>query len=561
MPPVTGLLVSQIGYDIGLPKRALVRGPAHTLSANGAMFTIERMDDLETVLTGSVTYWGELWGSAWWVADFSALDEEDEYLLTISDESTGQGFVGFFDVGEKLLWRQTWKAVGLEQSERRAKLANGGNGWYDAGTAWQEADSHAALLVGLLDVLEIADAALSADDRARLEAQILNGCDYLARLQDLAAHVPNGDGAVVHQSFKFETLVLPSDVSKAALVWTRAARLLSEPHAAKRTEYLARAQRALNWLQTAVPLGSVGFSHLNHGAPAGSAVPLEWMTRDVTMHLWVALELTLSGADNRLAECAALADVLLARQVGEAQPEGAYYGHFRTFDSVDYTEKAWVHNGEGNCWGADIGGHFPHYILPLLALCERWPAHPDAARWRQAVHDFAYGYFLPTCRANPFYLLPLGYFAGQGLLYFAGSWHGMNAAYGLAAVLGMAFARFFADAAFVDIAVGNLQWIAGLNAGLTRDSLFASLLFTMDIPEGEALPVSMIHGIGTRQAGSWLNLQGAICNGFSVGDQFHFDTPATLENDAPSAFTDEDWISHAGGWLSGLARLTYANDR
>jgi hypothetical protein len=278
------------------------------------------------------------------------------------------------------------------------------------------------------------------------------------------------------------------------------------------------------------------------------------MTRDLMQRLWACLELTFAGAGDTQGECVHLAAQILARQIPREQPEGAYYGHFRTFAGADYTEKAWVHHGDGG-YGADCGGTFPHYLLPLIQMCEVWPDHPQATAWREAIHDFAYGYFLPACRANPFLLLPLGYFQGQGLLWFAGLWHGMNGAYGLAAALGMEFARLFDDTAFRDIAVGNLQWIAGLNAGVTKESLFAAHMFSMEIPPGVALPCSMMEGLGTHQAGNWMQIRGSICNGFSVGDQFKFDVDATAEVDGPHAFTDEDWITHAGGWLSGLSRF------
>jgi hypothetical protein len=64
----------------------------------------------------------------------------------------------------------------------------------------------------------------------------------------------------------------------------------------------------------------------------------------------------------------------------------------------------------------------------------------------------------------------------------------------------------------------------------------------------------MIHGVGRRWAGGFAAFRGAICNGFSAGEAFIFDVAATRENDAPSAFTDEDWITHSGAWLSALAR-------
>jgi len=52
-----------------------------------------------------------------------------------------------------------------------------------------------------------------------------------------------------------------------------------------------------------------------------------------------------------------------------------------------------------------------------------------------------------------------------------------------------------------------------------------------------------------------MNIRGSICNGFSTGEQFRFDVAATRANDGPFTFTDEDWVTHAGDWLSAMARL------
>lgn len=90
----------------------------------------------------------------------------------------------------------------------------------------------------------------------------------------------------------------------------------------------------------------------------------------------------------------------------------------------------------------------------------------------------------------------------------------MTPCYGLAAALAWEFERAFNDPTFRNIYTGNLQWIAGLNAGLTAESLAGCVMFDTEIALGEAIPVSQIHGIGTRTAGSWLHIKGAICNGF-----------------------------------------------
>ena len=79
------------------------------------------------------------------------------------------------------------------------------------------------------------------------------------------------------------------------------------------------------------------------------------------------------------------------------------------------------------------------------------------------------------------------------------------------------------------------------------------MVYSIDIDDDIALPASQIHGIGNRSCGCWLNLKGAITNGFCTGQQFAGDVEQTRDNDGPFTLTDEDWITHSGGWFSGLS--------
>jgi hypothetical protein len=98
-----------------------------------------------------------------------------------------------------------------------------------------------------------------------------------------------------------------------------------------------------------------------------------------------------------------------------------------------------------------------------------------------------------------------------------------------------------------------MQWIAGLHAGITRESFDGCTKWRDDIPAGTALPYSQIHGIGRRSVGTWLDIPGTIPNGFCTNRQFQLEVEPTVENDGPWRYTDEDWITHAGGWLSAVA--------
>jgi hypothetical protein len=280
-----------------------------------------------------------------------------------------------------------------------------------------------------------------------------------------------------------------------------------------------------------------GFDPIAHGAPAGFIRPAEWMTRDLVTLLACAVELTRAGESRTLDVAARYAREIMSRQITPKENEGGYHGHFRTYASARFSEKAWIHHH----MGYDAGGTFPHYLIPLIEIARLWPEHPEAPEWRRTVKDFAYGYFLPACQGNPFRLLPTGYFSGQGLLTFSGLWHGINGAYGSAAALALELERFTGDVRFRSIAIGNMQWIAGLNSGISES--------------GEYRSKSMIYGIGDEFIGGWTKIPGSICNGFESDPQFTFTTPRAQE-DGPFYSTDEDWITHTGGWLSALGRLS-----
>ena len=567
---VQGLLVSQIGYDQSGAKRAILRGPQGLIAPDATwelwpVTTPPRPTYLpyhkaaralpsQPVARGKVAHWGAKWGSDWWLADFSELAQVGQFKLGI-DSGLDRWQSDEFAVGPSILWDKTWFLAGIDQGERRAQLARHKVGWQDCGSPLQECNSHSAFIIGLLDVLEFKREQISDDQARRLEAQIVNGCALLNLYGDEASKRGLGAGALIHELPGFADVTLIPDAVQAAVCWARAARLLRYSLSETLADYRRRAERALGWFENATPSGVQGFSHVAHGVGEDFAVPVEHLTCDLAMALWANFVLAESVDDAFGARCVRLARQIMARQIGRGDDE--FYGHFQTFESADLPEKAWLHSLSKSGIGSDVGATFPHWIPPLLWMATRWPAHADAPQWERAVHDFAYGYFLPACRRNPFLILPLGLFPNEGLLWFSGLWHGMNCVYGLAAALALEFEAHFGDSEFGDIATGNLQWIAGLNAGLTRDSLAPqnSVFWSADVPAGAALPASMIYGVGHRFAGNWLAVRGSICNGFSTGAQFHFDQQPSRELDGPHSFTDEDWIPHAGGWLSGLARL------
>lgn len=552
-----GLLYSQVGYEPGNPVRVVVRRGEDELLPDGALCRI-RFDD-GRVIEAEARGWGTLWGASWWVAEFPS-----------SGVGAGAGVVELVGGGGVLasgwgmrmapgvLWDRTVEPMAADMLESRARLARAEHGWQDAGALWQESNAHSAMVIGLTDLLEFAPGRLGADLRGRIEAQVVNGCLYLADSQAEAARRGHPDGSVSHDLLGHEDVVLPNDALKAVVAWRRAARLLGPEHDGMRRTFADAADRSWRWVTAgARPAGDTGFCHRQRGLPGDTVIPGdEWMTRDLVMRLWGAVEAMLLGAGDALAVAVETAREIAGRQITGESAEAGWFGHFREFGSLAHSEKAWSHSIFGGNFGADMGGTFPNYLVPLRRLLRLCPGHADAPVWRRVLEDFARGFLIPACRANPFHLVPYGICGDDGPIWFAGPWHGFSCVYGWTAALALELADELDEPELRRIAHANLQWVAGLNAGVTAEAVKAGChLWRADIAPDEALPHSLIHGVGNRSAGTWLATRGVICNGFATGDQFVFDTDPTRAQDGPHSLTDEDWIPHSAAWLSAIARL------
>lgn len=542
----TGLLFSQIGYDLGEAKRALVRGPRHFLVPETPFFLLQNGD---CVWNGLARFWGERWGSCWWILDFSELEIAGRFKLQVG------AFEGEIAIGARLLWNETASLVSIDQAERRQKVAwkVGGEplGWFDAGMLWQEANSHSCYLFGLCDLWEKRRSEFSPEEQRRFQIQLQNGGDYLGHLQDLAREKGFGEGALLHQAFFTQgygaDFVNPSDASKSAAAWARLSAVLPLECEEKRADYRRRARLALSWLEEKPRWNDVPFLGFPHGLPDAFRLPDTPPTPDLSAILWAKIELDDPA-------CFELAEQLLRRQISHSEAQDGVWGHFRLFEGHETTEKMWTHGTGSEGYGWNNGQTWGHNLFPLFRLLEKHPQHPSAPRWRAALEAYLRGYFLPGCAANPFGIVPNGHVAGQGFLHFAGLWHGATTIYGVGAALALELSQLFEEPKLREIATANLGWVAGLNAGITRENVREAVLWSAQIPENTAVAASLICGIGARWAGCWLQIRGAIANGFSNGAQFVWDKAPLAVNDAPDALTDEDWITHAGGFLAGLAR-------
>lgn len=547
----TLLTYSQVGYDISLPKIAMVQNTDSTILNTKASFTLRRISDDRKVLSGKIEAMGQKWNKYWWKIDFSNCQTAGNYYLTVETkkkvllESKKELPI---IIGENLLWNKTWYETALAHLHIRDSLSyKPEGGWKDCGSPLQEVSSHIIMLNALCDLIELRIDNLSQSQQQEIYEQIMVGSKYVALCQDKAKEMGFQEGAVVHE-MRENLKVVTGNVAKTAMILAKISRIIKGKDPILSAEYKVRSIKSYNWISEHGPVlhwdNTDNFA-ITHGAPYGmKKPPKEWMTRDLVMMLWASLELYKCGETEYKKNAIYYSQKIKARQVTKENAEGGLYGHFYTYDSYDFTEKANIHCG---AWNANYkaynqGGHFPHYLIPLIEMINLWPDNPNVESWKQCVYSFAFNYFLPATNQNPFKILPAGYYKNEGLLNWSGWYHGHNKIFGYAAGLAMEFYNLYDDERFIEIAMGNLEWITGLHSGFHDNN--------------QDFSASMIVGIGNRSKSDWDAMVGTITNGFEADGQFMLERPSK-ETDLPIIFGDEGGIHHPAGWISGLTRLYY----
>lgn len=558
---VSGLLFSQIGYEPGLPVRIIVRLPKKALLRSQT--TCKLIPSLqEKSYQTDLNYWGEIWESHWWIADFRTINETGEWNIEVIDGKECVYADSGLRVGKNILWNETFEYASVDMLERRRHFTGVGAGWQDAGTLWVESPAQSAMIISLEELLEKKKEVFDSVFLERIYTQITVGCEYLVMTQAKAEELGFPEGSMSHDLKGHEKDILPHDAMKAVVALAKAVQLLPEEFADKKQKYSETATKAFQWLVgSAKPMGEYGYMKMQRGLPSNAEIPKdEWLTRDLLVMCRASMEMFRLG-DSEAKELAVLfARKVMARQIPKEKAESGFYGHFYEFDSMIHSEPSWCHgivpSEKGVEFGADMGGIYPNYLMPVIDLLQGNPGHTDASKWEECLLQFTYNYLIPVCEKNPFYLVPQGIFGDEGPIWFCGTFHGTNTIYGFTAALAIELSKLFNEPKLKEIAYGNLQWLAGLNSGITNENLKQGcVIFSTDIPPGLALPASMMCGVGSRWAGTWFQTRGVICNGFSTGEQFKYDTEPKKVNDGPFSLTDEDWIPHSAGWLTGLMRL------
>lgn len=558
---VAGLLFSQIGYEPGLPVRVIIRLPKKEMLTQ-KVFCVLTPTYQESAHKTECVYWGEIWKSHWWIAEFSDIVEDGEWNIEINDGKKTVFQDSGLIVRKDILWNSTIEWASVDMLERRRHFTGVGAGWQDAGTLWVESPAQSAMIIALEELLEKRRDSFYEAFKKRIYEQIVCGCDYLVLTQEKAHELGFETGAMSHDVLKHESDILPHDASKAVLALMMAFRLLPDSYSEKKLKYKTVASLAFQWLlNKAKPMGDYGYVKMQRGLSDEEQIPKnEWPTRDLITLLRASLEMMKNGDAGTETLAIDFAQQIMSRQIPKEKAQCGFYGHFFEFESMEHAEPSWTHGivpgSQGSQFGTDMGGVYPNYLVPFIELLEIFPNHNDVEKWKACLSDFTYGYLIPGCEANPFNLVPQLITENEGPIWFCGTFHGTNCIYGYTAALALELEKLFNDTKLREIAYANLQWLAGLNAGITKTNIAQGcVVFSADIPEGMALPASMICHIGKRWAGTWFQTRGVICNGFSTGEQFKYDVEPKKENDGPFSLTDEDWIPHSAGWLTGLIRL------
>ena len=551
---VSGLLFSQVGYNLGQTARVVIRMPERELLPEGSACTLIPINK-ENRYQAKCQYWGTLWKSHWWVIEFKDISEVGEWNIEITHEEKLYFRNTGFRVAKNILWESTHEWSSVDMLERRKHFSKVG-GWQDAGTLWVEGPAQSAMIISLADLAKNESELLDDTFLKRVYEQITIGADYLVKTQEQSKKNGNEEGSMCHDLLDQEKYTLPNDAAKAVVALYKSVVALPPSYEEKRKKYKAAADLGLKWLLTkAKPLGDAGLNRRQRGLSKSVVIPNdEWVTRDLIFFCWGALESYKNGNLANKDVCIELATKIMQRQFTEENTEESYFGHFREFESLPHSQNLWLQGVEKE-YGVDAGGVFPNYIISFFEMLTLWPDHMEAPNWKEALRKYAYGFLIPTCKQNPFYIVPLGIFGKEGPIWFAGPFHGTNTIYGYTAALALKLSEMFDEPILKEIAIGNLQWIAGLNAGITKENLKACVVYSEDLPEGVALPSSMICDIGNKSAGTWFRTRGVVCNGFSTGTQFLMDVDPKKENDGPFSFTDEDWIPHSAAWMTGLMEL------
>jgi hypothetical protein len=403
---VAGLMFSQIGYEPGLPVRLIIRLPRKELLNENATCRLTAANGPVSYST-SFKYWGEIWKSHWWLAEFDEQVEEGVWNIQV----TSQDQVVFSDTGltvkKNILWDSVVEWASVDMLERRRHFTGVGAGWQDAGTLWVESPAQSAMIIALAELPEQKREAFDADFNERIYKQLTVGCDYLVMTQEKAEELGFPKGSMSHDIKGHEKDILPHDAMKAVVALAKSSRTLPEKYSEQKQKYSKAARLAFRLAYFFSQTNGRLWLHENAKRFAGGKhIPKdEWPTRDLLVMCWAALEMDKLGNDAAKDVAVEYARQIMARQISKEKEESGFYGHFYEFSSMNHSETSWTHGivpvENGVEFGVDMGGIYPNYLMPVIELLRMYPDHTDVEKWKQTLINFTYGYLIPAVKETP----------------------------------------------------------------------------------------------------------------------------------------------------------------
>ena len=571
MEEQASLLYSQLGYYPLGDKQAFLRGaPAcgGKLAGSDAFTVVDAHG--APAYAGTLRYWGEIWRSHWWVADFTDFTQVGEYRV-VTDAGASLPFL----ISEDVLSRQGLRTVALDQLDDRKVF--GSLGWRDCGTEIRELSSMVVTVLALLDLWE--NPAMLTQDRARLMETLCFGVDSLLASQEHWRDDPERDGRFNHDAFRRHFSSDYHNWHDTAYTLTALARAypllrLYAPeraqaclaacekgydNATRRPYHLESDFKARTHPQ--IPYAEDEFGEFFHSLaanmydkPQGWQMPHTLRTRDKLMFADACCLLYEATGEGRYLDTAvAFANSACARQCrhaeGIARDGVGFFYEFEDDDDAFVLEFAHNHRSH-------MGSITPVTLSPLVKLARLLPNSPHVAEWMNTLRAYADLYVKTATALTPLSIYPVSVYKNPvhgGVKFFGIVVHGFTCLYGMIAKNLFVLSDFLQDDALARLGERNLMFAVGRNPGFP--DRFDATRWTCK---------SLIKGVGSNTFGGHHDLaavpDGSAMNGFAM-TQFSSelrlgdlpDEPQGIRKPDDSFHFNEDYLPHSHAYASGVA--------
>lgn len=487
-----------------------------------APLVLEILQNKKVVVRQTMTLWGEKWGETYYLAQLEKSLPEGTYFCRLQ----GSRLQTPFQVEPGIFRKKTLMLTSVCQLEMKKgdKM-----GWQDCGSDLRAVEGHAVQLLGLVESFQAFEKEFTDRQRKQFLEHIVRGADYLVLCQ-------RKDGSFVNEYYAEHSHISFTLCALAVLALTAAYEV------SRNVAYLDHGK--LGWKYLAPYESYPGSERLCElketralfGKYAPWTPPEGLRCRDLLLKIRCGAALYRSTNDVQYKKPA----LQWAKEVCEkfqfldtGRFQGSFWGNFFAWRGETAFQRAWEHCG----WGYGCGAVLPDDVSGILELLELFPEE-EWLSFRYALRQYAYGFLKPACSQSPFGIYPIAVLENGEILFFGPAWHGFNGMYGMIARNAALLARYFEDPQLENIALDQLQFVAGRNPSQWED----------------LHGLSFINGVGERHLHSWTDIPGSISNGISASSQFCMPHADDI-SDGPWHVTAEDWIVHNGGWLCGLAAL------